>query len=119
MKLDGEGIVPNRVNIVETRPVRTAPSPAVGRKSQESPAPHGSKGDSGTDVQITGTARDLASIEQQLRDLPAVDERRVAAVRQRLDDGSYRIDAERIARGLMAMEQDIARAHPVDDAALK
>jgi anti-sigma28 factor (negative regulator of flagellin synthesis) len=43
-----------------------------------------------------------------------VDEVRVAAVRQRLQDGSYEIDPQRIADRLLRLEADLARAAPFD-----
>lgn len=121
MKLDGEGIVPNRVIGIEARPVRTAPTAPVGRTAADTadagPGSTGSR--SGVDVQLTGAARGLAAIEQGLRSLPAVNEARVAAVRQRLDDGSYRVDPQRIADRLLNLEHDLGRGNPVDDSALK
>ncbi|MGC4028553.1 MAG: flagellar biosynthesis anti-sigma factor FlgM [Steroidobacteraceae bacterium] len=109
----------NRVSGVEIRPVRTAPGAATSRKSGESPAGGSTAAEAGVDVRITGAARGLAAIEQRLRELPAIDENRVAAVRQRLEDGSYRIDAQRIADRLLHLEQDLDRGRPVDDATLK
>lgn len=121
MKLDGEGIVPNRVNSVETRAVRGTTAALPGRKAADSagPAASGSGTRAAVDVQITGTARDLAAIEQGLRSLPAVNEARVAAVRQKLEDGSYRVDPQRIADRLLDLEQDLGRANPVNDRTLR
>lgn len=120
MKLDGEGIVPNRVNSIETRALRTASAAPVARQTGEAPEAAAAAGTgSGGDVNITGAARGLAALEQELRGLPAVNEARVAAVRQRLEDGSYRVDPQRIADRLLQLEQDLARANPLDDRTLR
>ena len=68
---------------------------------------------------ITGAARGLAAIEESLRELPAVDELRVAAVKQRLQDGSYQIDPQRVADRLLRMESDLSRAAPLGASPLK
>lgn len=112
MKLDGDGTVAHRINGIDSSPVRTAPANGPGRTAAG--AGNGASsgnptGNAGVEVQITGAARDLAAIEQRLRDLPAIDEQRVAAVRQRLEDGSYRVDAQRIAGRLLGLEQELSR----------
>lgn len=113
MKLDGDGTVSHRINGIESGPVRTAPGTAPGRAAMDlaGRAPADTpRGGASVQVQITGAARDLAAIEQRLRELPAIDEQRVAAVRQRLQEGSYRIDAQRVADRLLGMERDLTRA---------
>jgi negative regulator of flagellin synthesis FlgM len=105
----GDAKVPNKINGLEPRPVRVAAGNAVAKTGTERTTsetkPHSRPA---ADVQITGAARSLAAVEQALRDSPAVDSARVAAVRQRLDDGSYQIDPQRIADKLLRMERDLA-----------
>ncbi|HVY82359.1 MAG TPA: flagellar biosynthesis anti-sigma factor FlgM [Steroidobacteraceae bacterium] len=60
------------------------------------------------DVQITGTALQLADLEQQVKDMPAVDEARVAAISSALAEGRYQISPERIADQLIQIEQALA-----------
>lgn len=60
------------------------------------------------DVHITGAAAKLANLEQAIRDLPAVDEAKVASISAALAEGRYVIQPERIADGLMLMEQALA-----------
>ena len=105
----GENTVASKINGLEVRPVRVAAGTAVSKAGTEkAPAqPKGSQAP-GADVQITRTARGLAALEQSVRDLPAVDQARVAAIRQRLDDGSYQVDPQRIADTLLRMERDLA-----------
>jgi negative regulator of flagellin synthesis FlgM len=55
-------------------------------------------------VHITDTASQLASLEQALRDMPAVDSARVNNVRSAIEQGAYTVSPERIADRLMQME---------------
>jgi negative regulator of flagellin synthesis FlgM len=61
--------------------------------------------DGGSDVQITGTARQLATLEQTVRDLPAVDEARVTQIRTAIEQGTYAVQPDQIADRLIQMEQ--------------
>lgn len=61
-------------------------------------------------VQITGSARQLAKLEQQLQELPAVDEARVARISEALASGQYQINAERIADKMLGMEQQLSQS---------
>jgi negative regulator of flagellin synthesis FlgM len=76
--------------------------------------PVGSGGSSATSttarsdsVSITDSARTLASLSQAVSDAPDVDMNRVSAVQQALATGSYRINPERIASSMLALEQDL------------
>ena len=57
----------------------------------------------GETVDLTDSAR-LHAIAQGLAAQPVVDVERVAAVRQSIADGSYEIDAERVAEKLIDFE---------------
>jgi negative regulator of flagellin synthesis FlgM len=57
-----------------------------------------------SDVDITGTARQLAALEKTLNSQPAIDEARVAQVRSAIEQGHYRISPERVADGLIQIE---------------
>jgi negative regulator of flagellin synthesis FlgM len=119
MKVPGEHLVPNKINVLEPKLARVTPAAAT-RALPGATADAGS--DSATtssDVHLTGAARSLAAIEQSLRALPAVDELRVAAVQQRLHDGSYEIDPQRVADRLLRLESDLARVAPFDGNPLK
>jgi negative regulator of flagellin synthesis FlgM len=64
---------------------------------------------SSEDVQITGTARQLADLEQQMRDLPAVNETRVATIRAAIEQGTYTVRPQHIADQLMSLEHDLRK----------
>jgi negative regulator of flagellin synthesis FlgM len=118
MKVPGDSFVPSKISGVEPKPVRVAASSAV-RSTRDAASPASDNATAGTDVHLTGAARGLAAIEHSLRALPAVDELRVAAVKQRLQDGSYEVDPQRVADRLLRMEADLARAAPLEANPLK
>ena len=62
----------------------------------------------GSNVQITGAARQLASLEQAVRDLPAVNDARVAQISNAIEQGSYTVDARHIANQLIQIEKALA-----------
>lgn len=59
-------------------------------------------------VQLTSTATSLKQIETRLASIPDVDRARVDAVRQRVEAGAYKVDANRIADRLLRFERDLA-----------
>ena len=89
-------VTPGRASaVVPTRDVVTggsnaAPAPATG------------------DVHITDTASQLASLEQALRDSPAVDSAKVAQLRSAIEQGTYQVNPEHVATQLMQMERALA-----------
>jgi negative regulator of flagellin synthesis FlgM len=60
------------------------------------------------EVHITGTARQLVELEQMVKDMPAVDEAKVAAISAALEQGTYKVSAEKVADNLMQIEQALA-----------
>ena len=67
--------------------------------------PTNSNGQGGSSVQITGTARQMASLEQAVRDLPAVNDAKVAQISTAIEQGTYKVDARHIAGKLIQMEK--------------
>ena len=59
---------------------------------------------SDSQVQLSSQAQQLQSIEDRLRELPEVDNARVAQIKQAIADGSYQPDSNRIADKLIALE---------------
>jgi negative regulator of flagellin synthesis FlgM len=112
MKLPGDSVVPSKISGVEPKPVRVASGAAVNKRLEQSAGKAGSSAVAEADVQLTGAARNLAALEQSLRELPAVDEVRVALVKQRLDNGTYQVDPQRVADKLLRMEQELDRGNP-------
>ncbi|HCO44359.1 MAG TPA: flagellar biosynthesis anti-sigma factor FlgM [Gammaproteobacteria bacterium] len=55
-------------------------------------------------VNLTDSARQLHDLQGAVAGTPAVDHARVTALRTAIANGSYQIDAQRIADGLLAQE---------------
>jgi negative regulator of flagellin synthesis FlgM len=71
-----------------------------------SSAPEGSS--SGTsDVHITDSASQLASLEQTLRSLPAVDSARVSQLQTAIEQGTYTVQPQLVADQLIQLEQSL------------
>lgn len=114
MKVAGESFVPNKINGLEPRPARVSPATAV-RPAAGAAADMGNdQSGRSADVRLTSAARNLAAIEESLRNSPAVDDLRVAAVKHRLEDGTFGIDPQRIADRLLRLEHDLSGAAPLD-----
>jgi negative regulator of flagellin synthesis FlgM len=65
---------------------------------------------SGSDesVQITGVARQLATLEQAVRDAPVVNTARVAQISSALAQGTYKVDSQHIADQLVQSDKELA-----------
>ncbi len=97
----------NKINGLDSRPVsvgagRVARTPDTAPGATSTPA-----APSPGDVHITDSASRLASIEQMLRDMPAMNESRVAQVSRALADGSYTVQPQHIADQLLKLEQSL------------
>jgi negative regulator of flagellin synthesis FlgM len=64
---------------------------------------------SGENVQITGAARQLANLEQAVRDLPVVNANRVAQLSSAIEQGTYSVNSQHVADKLMQMEKELGR----------
>lgn len=72
-----------------------------------SSAPEGSS--SGTsDVHITDSASQLATLEQTLLSLPAVDGARVTQLQTAIEQGTYTVQPQHVADQLIQLEQSLA-----------
>jgi negative regulator of flagellin synthesis FlgM len=89
------------------QPIQLGVDKKVSRSSETAPSVTPSTA-AGTAVNITDQAKQLASLEQVLQSLPAVNETRVAEIRQAIQDGRYQIDPERIADRLLRTEQELS-----------
>jgi negative regulator of flagellin synthesis FlgM len=63
----------------------------------------------GGDVHITESASTLATLEQAVRGLPAVDETRVAQLQTAIEQGTYTVQPQHIADQLIHLERSLAR----------
>jgi negative regulator of flagellin synthesis FlgM len=75
-----------------------------GNNSEQEGTPDLTRADS---VQLTDTAARLAELQGEVAAAPGVDLGRVEEIRQQIADGSYEIDADRVADALMTMEKEL------------
>jgi len=95
--LDGSSIGSTGAAPVEqVRRSLPAGSPAAGSQS------------AADNVTLTDSARQLSALSQTAQDSPHVDAARVAALQSAIDSGQYTINPERIADGLIQMDQALA-----------
>jgi negative regulator of flagellin synthesis FlgM len=81
---------------------------AVGAGAGASPA---AATGAAADVHITDTASFLASLEPALREAPAVDAAKVAAIRTAIEQGRYTVQPEHVAAQLMHIERALGELH--------
>ncbi|MCL4780392.1 MAG: flagellar biosynthesis anti-sigma factor FlgM [Gammaproteobacteria bacterium] len=98
-KINGYGRTGVDITSTRLRAIERGEDARQSRKSESA--------SSGDDVQLTRAATSLKSVEAQLANLPDVDRARVEALRQRIESGSYRMDANRIADRLMRFEREL------------
>jgi negative regulator of flagellin synthesis FlgM len=58
-------------------------------------------------VQLSGDTVDIVALAKQLGSAPSIDAAKVASVRAALESGTYRIDAQEIARRLVQLEREL------------
>jgi negative regulator of flagellin synthesis FlgM len=79
------------------------PQDAAAGGAQSSDASGGNE----EDVQITGAARQLSTLEQAVRDVPAVNSTRVAQISSSIEQGTYSVNSKHIADQLVQMEKEL------------
>ncbi len=60
-------------------------------------------------VELTGQAAKISSLIQQMMKMPAVDYSRVDPIKQKIDEGRFEIEPERIAHKMLDFEVSYSR----------
>ena len=82
---------------------------ATQRAGSERSQPVAATGAAGS-VRLTGEAESLQALERQLGAAPAgIDVARVNALRAAIADGSYQVDAARIASGMLDLDRALTK----------
>ena len=63
--------------------------------------------DRGDSVNLSSRATAMKQAEQQLHEQPEIDDAKVAQIRQALEDGTYKVDAEQLAQKMLEMDKGI------------
>lgn len=96
----GAGRPANKTRDAATGSAASASAPA---------APASTSGGDTGDVHITDSASQLATLEQTLHSLPAVDDARVTQIRTAIEQGTYTVQPHQIADQLMQLEHSLAQ----------
>jgi negative regulator of flagellin synthesis FlgM len=99
MAINLTGLQPGGASIGAT-PKTSTSQPAQSAAENATSQPQG-------EVSITSTASLLSSLQQALSAQPAVDQNRVAALSKALADGTYTIQPDKIATGLLHSERSL------------
>ena len=59
-------------------------------------------------VEFSAAAKQLSSLQDELASISAVDMGKVDEIRQAISNGNYKIDAQKIAESLLALEGEFA-----------
>jgi len=100
--------VSNKINDLTTNVTAGRPSAVTPVRDAVTGGGNAAPAPATGEVHITGTAAQLASLEQSLRDSPAVDAARVAQLQSAIEQGTYKVNPEHVATQLMQMEHALA-----------
>lgn len=104
MSVDFNGIGHGQVNTQRT----TADKSGSTQNAQpQAPEQARSQGARGENVNLSNQAKNLKQLEQKLGDYPEMDDDRIEQIRAALADGSYKIDAEKLAQKMLEMDKSI------------
>lgn len=98
--------MPNKIDstLATYRQMKSAQERA--RTGNETPRAEQGAGARASDtVDVTTSARELASLESAIRSADVTDTDRVEAVKASIADGSYQVDAQRVADNILSMDQ--------------
>ena len=105
--------MPNKISSLSSDPAPIGAGRPAARVRDSatggSSAPGAGSSASAGDVHITDSASQLATLEQTLRSLPAVDEARVAQFRTAIDQGTYAVQPQQVADQLMQLEHSLSQ----------
>jgi negative regulator of flagellin synthesis FlgM len=106
MSVDFNGIGPGQVNNQRPSADKASGSDAPKQAGQEQARTQATNA-RGENVNLSSQAKDLKQLEQKLGEFPEMDDDRIEQIRNALADGSYRIDAEKLAQKMLEMDKSI------------
>ena len=99
-----------KINGVEPRPIAVTGGAPVPRPREVTADAKNEASRAQSDVHITDSARQLASLEKVITALPVVDSKRTEKISRDIADGRYKVDPEAIAGKLTRLDAQIAHA---------
>jgi negative regulator of flagellin synthesis FlgM len=101
-KINGQGLM-----ITDTAGTRRSEAAKPANQGQSRAATTDSSAATADTVSITHSSFLMSKLEELVQRAPAVDRDRVAAIKDAIASGTYEIDDQRIADGLLKFERDI------------
>lgn len=106
MSVDFNGIGPGQVNSQRPSADKASGSEAPKQTGSEQARPQASNA-RGENVNLSSQAKNLKQLEQTLGEFPEMDDERIEQIRTALQDGSYKVDAEKLAQKMLDMDESI------------
>ncbi len=106
MSVDFNGIGPGQVNTNRTTADKSGSTQSAQQQAPEQTKSQ-AQGARGENVNLSNQAKNLKQLEQKLGDYPEMDDSRIEQIRAALADGSYKIDAEKLAQKMLEMDESI------------
>ncbi|MDI9245271.1 flagellar biosynthesis anti-sigma factor FlgM [Marinobacter sp. CHS3-4] len=107
MSVDFNGIGPGQVNNQRPSADKASGSQAPNQTGAEQQAKSQATNARGENVNLSSQAKNLKQLEQQLGDYPEMDDDRIEQIRSALENGSYKVDAEKLAQKMLEMDESI------------
>jgi len=104
MSVDLNGIGQGQVNTQRTTADKPANSQNAGQTAPEQAKAQSARGEN---VSLSSQARNLKQLEQKLGDYPEMDDNRIEQIRSALENGTYKVDAEKLAQKMLEMDKSI------------
>lgn len=104
MTVDFNGIGSGQVN---TRKSSTEQTQTPQKPQPAAPDQTGAQATRGENVSLSSQAKDLKQLEQKLNSYPETNDERIAQIKSALADGSYKVDAEKLAQKMLELDKSI------------
>lgn len=107
MTVDFNGIGNSQVNNARTTTDKSAanrpatPQAPAEQAAKQAPAARGEN------VNLSKQAQEIRQMGEKLESAPEIDDSRVEQIRAALADGSYKVDAEKVAQKMLEMDESI------------
>ncbi|MBY6032141.1 flagellar biosynthesis anti-sigma factor FlgM [Marinobacter daepoensis] len=106
MSVDFNGIGPGQVNTT-----RTTADKSAGNQAPQAPTGEQAKAQNlagrGENVNLSSQAKNLKQLEQKPGDYPEMDDDRIEQIRSALENGTYKVDAQKLAQKMLEMDKSI------------
>ena len=106
MSVDFNGIGSGQVNNQRPTADKTSSSETPRQQGAEQARPQNSN-TRGENVNLSSQAKNLKQLEQSLGEFPEMDDERIEQIRSALEDGSFKIDAEKLAQKMLDLDKSI------------